>query len=188
MKKSKNVKKKKHKRENAQTHEKNEKKEEGRDPKPEKVKTRGGGARRERGSKPRKSWCPERGVPGLWGPEGPTFRVFFPSPVANFVLSSLSGSLFHRSVAAVQSHGPPKVRVSASLGSLRARAEGGPPSQEMKKNRKLKNEKIKTSTFWKKQTHTQNEENKREKIKKINKKIKKIQCFFQSKKSKTDKK
>ena len=52
------------------------------------------------------------------GCEGPKFRAFFPAPVANFVLSSLSGGLVRGIVAAVQGRGPPKVPVSASLGSF----------------------------------------------------------------------
>ena len=36
--------------------------------------------------------------------------AIFPSPVANFVLSSLFGSLFRGIVTAVQDHRPPKVR------------------------------------------------------------------------------
>ena len=61
------------------------------------------------GPKPRKKWRPEG-----WVPQN---SLFFPSPTAKFVLSSLSGSS-RGIVAAVRGRGPRKVRVWASLGSF----------------------------------------------------------------------
>ena len=50
---------------------------------------------------------------------------FFPSPAANFILSSLSGGSSRGIVAAVRGHGPPTVCVWASQGSFCASPNGG---------------------------------------------------------------
>ena len=55
------------------------------------------------------------GEPGRWGAQN---FALFPSPIANFVIPSLSGGLFRGIEAAVLGHGTPKVCVSASLGSF----------------------------------------------------------------------
>ena len=52
----------------------------------------------------------------------PKISLFFPSPVENVVLSSLTGGLFCGIVVTVQGHAPPRGHVWASLGVFLCRA------------------------------------------------------------------